>query len=322
MTKANRIQKMIEYLKTKDRVSRTELASYLNLDKKTVSAYVGNINSEGIYYIDCKQGRYGGYLLREKSHQLTFDASEVHALLVVKELVQKTRPELYPEYAHLCDKLVASYEATHVKPVYSYHKVQSGISTSAGGDRKKEDKLIDALQRQEQLEIVYSALGKPPAPRIVEPYDIVSYKGSAYLAAYCTLRKAFRIFKLSRVERLTYTGERFHKRDDAPLKTLLDASTIGLHVGACVQVKLRITAPFDRIISEKKWVEDQRIERADAETIIFEGTVSNDAETITWLLSMKDHVTVLEPESLKTAYRAVLQKMYDKNFNRPDSCNH
>ena len=63
MSKASNIQKMIDYLVTQKRATREELASYLNVNKKTISSYVNDINADYHYYIKSVTGKYGGYEL-------------------------------------------------------------------------------------------------------------------------------------------------------------------------------------------------------------------------------------------------------------------
>lgn len=45
MSKASNIQKMIDYLATQKTATREELATYLNVNKKTISSYVNDINA-------------------------------------------------------------------------------------------------------------------------------------------------------------------------------------------------------------------------------------------------------------------------------------
>lgn len=59
MSKASNIQKMIDYLKVKECVTRDELATLLNVKKSTISNYVGDINADHHYLIEASTGRYG-----------------------------------------------------------------------------------------------------------------------------------------------------------------------------------------------------------------------------------------------------------------------
>lgn len=312
MSKASNIQKMIDYLVTQKRATREELASYLNVNKKTISSYVNDINADYHYYIKAVTGKYGGYELTHYNTSIQFDKSELNALLIAKEVIEKTRPEISPELNFLVRKIKKIYEKQNQieRPLPNdFYKSADGLSVHRSEDRKIEDRLNRAIASKMMIQFTYGDVYKKKSIRKIDPYEVLSYKGSTYLIGLCHLRGAIRIFKLSRITCLVYTTDYFEDKKTYNRAELL-SQNIGIHIGELVDAQIRIFAPFDVIVSEKQWIGHQVITRESEDSVIFEGLLSNDAETITWLLSMKECVEIIEPESLVEHYKKTVEKIY------------
>ena len=317
MSKASKIQKLLDYLQNNRHATREELANYLNVDKKTISSYINDINSDHHYYIHSETGKYGGYTLTNYNTIITIDESELGALHIAKEIIEKTRPEISLEFNALTKKIQKIYEkqSKEKRPLPNdYFKSAHGLSVHTTQDRKKERKINKAISEKRKILILYGDVYKNMKERFVDPYEIIGFKGSTYLVGHCHLRGEVRIFKLSRIESVKYTDCTFETNDTYDLPKIM-ASTLGIHIGMQINVKLKIKSPFDVIVSEKKWVNQQSITRIDEKLVLFEGIMSDDEETITWLLSLKDCVEIIEPTSLKERYLETLKKIYKKNFN-------
>lgn len=316
MSKASKIQKLLDYLQNRQQASREELANYLNVDKKTITSYINDINADHHYYIHSETGKYGGYTLTNYDTKIKIDDSELNALRIAKEVIEKTRPEISLELNELCDKIQNIYnkQTQEKKPLPNdYFKSAHGQNVHTIEDRKKETKLNKAINEKRKIQILYSDVYKNVKDRMVDPYEIVGFKGSTYLVAHCHLRGEVRIFKLSRIEDVKYTESIYEENKTYDLSQIM-ASTLGIHIGTQLNVKLKISSPFDVIISEKQWVDHQNITRIDERTVLFEGIISDDDETITWLLSLKDCVEIIEPSNLKKHYLETVKKIYNKNF--------
>lgn len=317
MSKASKIQKMIDYLIMKKSATREELAIYLNVNKKTITSYVNDVNADHHYYIESTTGKYGGYKLNYYRNSIHIDKSEMNALLIANEIIEKERPEIFPEFNTLTQKIQNIYEqhqpGADALP-NEFYKASNGMSVDHSSDRKKEEKMSKAIENCIALKILYTDSHKNENYRIVEPYQIFSFKGGTYLIGNCRLREDIRIFKLSRVDKIEYTSSSYTIKKDYNLSELFN-KTIGIHLGNIMKVKLKIFSPFDTFICEKKWVDDQMIIRESEDCVIFSGHLSDDEETITWLLSMKDCVEILQPEGLLNRYKTAVKKIFDKNFN-------
>jgi oligoendopeptidase F len=85
-------------------------------------------------------------------------------------------------------------------------------------------------------------------------------------------------------------------------------NSIGIYKDEMIKLKLLISKPMSYIVSEKIWVENQKIQWNEDESIIFEAELQGKTEIISWILSMGSAVKVLEPVELK---EEILKKLED-----------
>ncbi|OJV65114.1 MAG: hypothetical protein BGO41_00685 [Clostridiales bacterium 38-18] len=315
MSKASNIQKLIDYLRRHERVSRDELAQYLNVDKKTVTNYINDINADHHIHIESVTGKYGGYTLKEINLKVVIDKSELNALAISEKIVKKLRPEIYPEYKSLSEKLKQIYNTQNETEMSSNRSfITASTNLHSIRDRKIEDQLNRVIIERQTIELNYEDVNKTKILRIVDPYEMFCTVDGLYLIAYCHLRQDIRFFKLNRIMSFKRSGENFQTKVDYNPEMIFE-NNIGIHMGNQILAKLRISTPFDVIISEKQWFKTQKITRENDNCILFEADISEDEETISWLLSMKEFVEVISPESLRTHYLETVKKIFYKNFN-------
>ena len=138
--------------------------------------------------------------------------------------------------------------------------------------------------------------------RTVEPYYLVFHWSSWYLWGWCRDRKAFRLFKLNRMDSVQKTEEIFECRE-APMP---DLSNEKIFPG-----KIRVKALFE---ADQKWrlVEDFGpecfVERDDGRLLFT--TEHTDLESlVTWLMTFGDKAEVLEPREAREAVSQMAKKM-------------
>ena len=138
--------------------------------------------------------------------------------------------------------------------------------------------------------------------RTVEPYYLVFHWSSWYFWGWCRDRKAFRLFKLNRMDSVQKTEEIFECRE-APMP---DLSNEKIFPG-----KIRVKALFE---ADQKWrlVEDFGpecfVERDDGRLLFT--TEHTDLESlVTWLMTFGDKAEVLEPLEAREAVSQMAKKM-------------
>ena len=136
--------------------------------------------------------------------------------------------------------------------------------------------VCQAMLLGRRLDLVYLSAKAQRSERSVEPQRLVNYAGRWYLVAWDLLRAALRTFHLSRVEKLSISGEHVASppppgRDAASLEAFL-AAGFGIFKGATtVEAKVRIRGPASALVARQSWHPKQRVERG----------VGNDGEPYT-----------------------------------------
>lgn len=199
-----RVLTVLELLQSHRQISGTELAVRLEVDKRTIRRYIMMLQDMGIP-VEAETGRFGGYTLRPgfKLPPLMFTDDEALALtlslMAGQQLglaasapaiegaltkVERVLPSAMRERVLALRKaLVLDVNAPNV---YVAMKILSALSL--------------AVHHHRQTDIVYQAKADDITERIIDPYGIVAYEGRWYVAGYCHLREAIRVFRLDRIQ--------------------------------------------------------------------------------------------------------------------------
>ena len=138
--------------------------------------------------------------------------------------------------------------------------------------------------------------------RTVEPYYLVFHWSSWYLWGWCRDRKAFRLFKLNRMDSVREMEENYECKD-APLP---DLSNEKIFPG-----RIRVKALFE---PDQKWrlVEDFGPEcfvENDDGRLLFTTDHTDLESLVAWLMSFGDKAEVLEPEEAREAVAQMAKRM-------------
>ena len=149
----------------------------------------------------------------------------------------------------------------------------------------------DAIELGKTLRFKYYAPGGN-TEREMEPYFLIFKWSSWYIYGYCRLRNDYRMFKLNRMAELKH-GRNFEKRSAVPMPDLSNEKVF--------PPQAKVKAVFH---PSMKWhlIEEYGIESF-AEmpdgNLLFEHDYADDEGLLSWILSCRDMVTVLEPESIR-----------------------
>lgn len=213
--------------------------------------------------------------------------------------------ELEELYYKLCitkSKKASEFEES----VFFYKDIKSN---DLSDEKEKIKEIINAYIEKKKIKINYYSLSSNETKeRIVHPYSVVTYKGANYMVAFCEKRNKFLDFKVSRIDSMEILNEKYNNDKGFSLKDYMEGS-IGIYKGESVSVKLKITHPMSRIVSEKKWVDNQKISWIDEKAIHFEAEVKGKTELISWILSMGQNVEVLEPIELKEEIKSIAKNI-------------
>lgn len=150
--------------------------------------------------------------------------------------------------------------------------------------------------------VYYSPHGE--SRRLIEPYYLIFRWSSWYVWGYCTKRTDYRLFKLNRMEEVQM-GESFEPRT-VPLP---DLSNERIFPGG-----IRVRALFD---NSCKWrlVEEfgpGRFEEQADGRLLFHADYTDEENLLTWLLSFREKVELLEPQPLREKLRDSVRQILER----------
>jgi predicted DNA-binding transcriptional regulator YafY len=136
--------------------------------------------------------------------------------------------------------------------------------------------------------------------RLVDPYTLLPYLKSWYLIGFCHLRGEVRVFKVSRIERATRTGEQFTLPKDFDL-AVYQGRTWGLlwgEAGDPEEVVVEFTPDAGRWVRDEQWHPGQRVDELPGGRVRLCFQAGITPELRRWVLGFGRQARVIRPESL------------------------
>ena len=285
--KIDRLIGILSILLQKEKVTAPELAEQFEVSRRTINRDIEDLCKAGIP-ISTSQGIGGGIRIMDgyRMDRTLLTSKDMHMILAGLRSLDSVSGSHY--YGQLMEKL------------------KTGSSSYIGGNETilidfsswykdslapKIEKIQNAIEERKILSFRYYA-PKGDSERSMEPYFLIFKWSSWYVYGYCLLRKDFRMFKLSRMDQISL-GDAFQKEREVPMPDLVNE-----HI---FPMDKRVKAIFD---VSMKWnlIEaygvDCYVVQSD-ENLLFEHEYSDDESLLEWMLSCKDKVTVIEPESIR-----------------------
>ncbi len=288
-------------------VSRRRLQEELECSRATVKRIIEDmrlyLNAPIVYDRGC-----GGYRYDQSEGQmyelpgLWFNASELHALLTVQQLLAGVQPGLLDQHLRPLQKRIdALLELQRPGSDGLADRVRIlQMASRRGGDHFLT--VAGALAQRQRLQIRYFNRGADAhSERVVSPQRLAYYRDNWYLDAWCHLREALRTFALDAIEGATAL-------DAAPLEVAeeeLDrhyASSYGIFAGVPDQVAvLRFSPERARWVSKEQWHRDQEGRFLDDGCYELRVPYSSQLELVMDVLKYGPDVEVIAPKALREA---------------------
>lgn len=308
MTSLENTLKMILKLKNGDIVKKTDLAIELGVSEKQIARYKKAL--DGIFTIESVPGPNGGYKLLDSYFPFKELLSEDEIMLLQHysksiQYIDNTKLERALEKINYSILKGNNQSTVEIIP---YSRIKDCNL------RDIQNRLYEAVLCKYQVIIEYKSNEGVTTERRINPYKLFTYKGEYYILAKCLKKNDIRYFKLVRIKNMIVTSFVFNENFDADtyLKEMQENS-LGIFYGREYNVKLIISPPMANTVNERIWVDNQIIKELDNGSILFEATMKGGPEIISWILSLRSYVKVLEPDYLKKELEEEVKKII-KNF--------
>lgn len=220
ISRLSRLTAILLKLQTKSFVSVSRLSEHFGVSSRTIYRDLASLEQAGIPLVPV-EGK--GYTLLEGFNipPVMFTESEANALIFGEKLIAKTKDaSLIVEFKKATDK-IKSVLRTREKEKANFLASRTIIGKNWKDERTSSflSEIQKALTNFHVLRLTYKKEDTTsPNTRNVEPFAIYHNTSENWvLIAWCRLRKAFRNFRVDRIQALNYLPEKF-----TPHKITLD----------------------------------------------------------------------------------------------------
>ena len=145
----------------------------------------------------------------------------------------------------------------------------------------------------------YAASSGEISKRLVNPLRLLENRGTWYMAAFDTTRKAMRLFALHRIQEYKLRNERFRPPVDLDIDVYLKSAFQLEHGDEPQLVRVRFGVRATRYIRERKWHRSQKLTEYKDGTCVLEFETRNLEEVKRWVLAYGAEAEVQKPERLR-----------------------
>ena len=295
--KENRYFQMIDLLLDKGQMTAPELADYFEVSIRTIYRDIDILSSAGIP-IYATQGKGGGIAIQDSYvlKKSLLSEQEQKQILMALQGIRVLEDE---QINMLLSKLSGVFQ----RQQGNWLEIDFSTWTKSGAGKHNFQLLQSAIWKSRIVSFSYYSGKGEQTKRIIEPHKLVFKTSDWYLYGYCTLRKDFRFFKLTRIrdlklqdaEFMRETPEHiFERSDEFEMKT--------------VQVTLLFDAGMSHEVYEK--FDEEVSEQEDGSLLVT--TILPDNELLySYVLSCRERVEVLSPPYVRYNVRKRVRKMLE-----------
>lgn len=295
--KIDRLIGILSILLQKDTVTAPDLAEKFEVSRRTINRDIEDLCKAGIPIVT-RQGAGGGISIMDnyKIDRTLINHAEMQDILAGLRSLDSVNGT--NRYGQLMEKLSVGSSDFLVGNQSVLIDLSSWYKESLAPKIELIRAAIDV--RKELLFTYYSPKGE--SVRRIEPYYLIFRWSSWYVWGWCKMRRDFRLFKLNRMDDVRMSEEVFVRRKaDVP-----DLNGERIFPGG-----IRVKALFE---PECKWrlVEEFGTEcfrETEDGKLLFQADYTDKENLITWLMTFRDKVELLEPEEIRTELIACFERI-------------
>lgn len=215
MRKSDRLFQLTNLLRRPQPITAQRLADELNVSVRSIYRYIDDLSVNGIPVFG-EAGR--GYRLQDNFElpALNLTPDELDALLVGVRMISAWTGTELPVSAHSLLHKIYSGLSTAMK-----QRTETNIFVPALRDRHEEsrhwEQLRIAVRDQHKAHVQYMTHAGISSNRQLYPLGLFYWGGKWTLGAWCTLRSAYRDFRIDRIQELEVLDETFEQTEGLSL---------------------------------------------------------------------------------------------------------
>lgn len=298
--KLDRLIGVLSVLLQKESVTAPELAERFEVSRRTIGRDIEDLCKAGIPIVTT-QGVGGGIRIMDgfSMDKTLLTSKDMQMIMAGLRSLDSISGSQY--YSQLMEKIkVGSSEF-----VSGNDSILIDLSTWYKDSLTPKIGLIqDAIELKKTIRFRYYS-PKNEMEREIEPYYLIFKWTNWYVYGWCTLRQDYRLFKVNRMDQMRHVSD-FVMRENVPLPDLDDKRIF--------PTQNIVKAVFE---PEMKWylIEQFGVNsftEAPDGRLLFEYEYSDMESLLSWMLTCRDAVTVLEPETVRNELHRIASNIKTK----------
>lgn len=313
LKKIDRITAILTQLQSKPIVRAQDLAEKFEVSIRTIYRDIKTLENAGIPII----GEAGnGYSLMDgyKLPPVMFTKDEVLSFITAEKLMQHFSHEsLGAHYKTAMEKLRSVLKYSDKKLLENIEKqidIYNHYPKTEDYIKNIIPTILQSIAEKVQICIDYKTVDEKISTRTIEVVGVFFEFNYWYLIAYCTLRNDFRQFRVDRILKLNKTQNPFLQEygqiNDYRKNPNGNKTVVKLLVEKKIMPHLGNSKIYYGLTEEKET--ENGIELTFETEWISEGFPH-------WLITFTDYAKIIEPESLKTTMKELIEKI-SKNLSQ------
>lgn len=310
MNQTERFYKIEQLLHDRRVASFSELQEELEVSRATLKRDLqflrDRLNAPIIYDRDAGGYRFTTPDRYAPKHQLPglwFNASEIHALLMMQHLLEEVQPGLLgPHIAPLQTRLNSLLGSQTAQPADIPRRVRILHARKRRTELKHFEVIAATLLKRQRLRLLHFNRGRNESiEREVSPQRLVHYRDNWYLDAWCHLRNDIRSFAVDAIRKVDIVDSPALELEENELDRVLGAG-YGIFSGTQVAwATLRFSPEHARWVSEEVWHPEQRSSLMPDGSLIRELPYANEIELLMDVMRHGSGVEVVAPAELRAS---------------------
>ena len=286
--KIDRLIGILSVLLQEEKITALELAEKFEVSRRTINRDIECLCKAGIP-VRTSQGVGGGISIMEgyRMDRTLLTSKDMQMILAGLRSLDSVSGSHY--YAQLMEKIKTGSS----QYVSGSESILIDLSSWYKDSLSEKIELIqNAIEERMAISFWYYA-PNGDSIREIEPYYLIFKWSSWYVWGWCRLREDYRMFKLTRMDKIARTKE-FEPSREVPRP---DLSNESIFSGGGIVVKAVFQPEMKWHLMEEFGPDSFQVQ-ADG-TLLFEHEYTDKENLIAWILTCKDKVNVLEPKDIR-----------------------
>jgi len=296
--KIDRLLEMVYVLFEKKNVTAKELSNYFEVSQRTIYRDLETLSAAGIPIYTSK-GKGGGIRLLDSYVMKKSMVTDKDQLEIISSL-QGMNALNVPGVEPVLKKLGILFQRNESK------WIDVDFSHWGSGEDEKEKfmKLKSAIIYKKRIQFDYYSTNGEYSERIMEPLQLI-FKGQAwYVYGFCMVRNAYRMFRVTRINKLNVTDESFERCLEEENRFFV----------AETKEPITMVLQIDPFMAFRVYdeFEHSEIVKNDDGSFTVTKTLPENDWVYGYILSFGASVQVLEPKNLRDSIRKILENSLKK----------